>query len=200
MATSSAKTAVTQGQFTPRTNRLANYTKSVVRQQIALENAFPEDRDKVVWEALLGAAQSQHLTEVVERISGNNTLSIKAKEMLLKYVSVVVRLCMGPNCVRLRVCQVGNTISGLRGELKNKTRQQICGHYKISGDNPNQSNNLKEVQETVRNNVAWLLLRVNFVCGGLVIEVSVRSGSHSFFAFTITSSYANYILLFRPRR
>ena len=94
---------VTQAQFTPRTNRLASYAKSVVRQNIALHNAFPEDRDKVVWDALLGAAQSQRLTEVVTRISADDSLSMKSKEMLLKYVSVLVHLPMDTHCLAVRL-------------------------------------------------------------------------------------------------
>ena len=74
---------VTQGQFTPRTNRLANYSKCVVRERLALIDAFPKDRDSFIWEAVLGAAQSQQLTEVVNHLQYAQDL----KELVLKYVS-----------------------------------------------------------------------------------------------------------------
>ena len=78
---------MTQDQFaSPQTLRLANHTKALVREHIALVCAFPgtgEKKEAFVWDAMKAAARNLNLQDVLGQAQRDSEL----KERLITYVS-----------------------------------------------------------------------------------------------------------------
>ena len=147
---------VTQEQFTPRSLRVANLGKSVVREHIALESAFPPKKDHFLWESIQIAAKSLKQEEVLARTMAD----IELKEKLIRYVHCLVHVLYLP--FYIACFQAGYGINGIRGNLKDKMKGKIGGHYGIPG-----KLSVGEIQETV----AWLLQKGNFTCAGINVKV-----------------------------
>lgn len=80
---SSSADKVTKGDFSPRTIRLATYSKAKVRELVATANAFPSDKDVFLWGAIQDAAKSEpSFKDTLNRASQN----LEIKEDLLIYV------------------------------------------------------------------------------------------------------------------
>lgn len=80
---------LTEKHFTPRSFRLASLGKSYARQSIALNDAFPDDKESFLWESLhKSAANDGKLAEVIRRAVEND----REKEKLIKYVRTA--LCL----------------------------------------------------------------------------------------------------------
>jgi hypothetical protein len=78
---------ITSRDFTPRTLKLAKQVRAQTKQRVVLEDAFPEDKDDFVWEAVkqvqADAAPGQETANSLARLDQN----VKAKLNLIKYVS-----------------------------------------------------------------------------------------------------------------
>ena len=57
---------VTQEHFTPRSLRVANLSKLIVREGIALTHAFPAKKEKFLWESIQEASRAVGLESVLE--------------------------------------------------------------------------------------------------------------------------------------
>ena len=76
---------VTQNQFSPQALRVANHSKELVRERIALICAFPgtgEKKEAFVWDAVKTAAKNLKLMDVLTQAQSNDRL----KEQLITYV------------------------------------------------------------------------------------------------------------------
>lgn len=77
---------LTRGNFTPNSYRLAKLGKSMARHSIALNNAFPDDKDFFLWNGISkSAANDAKLADAIRRAAADDS----QKEKLIKYVSVV---------------------------------------------------------------------------------------------------------------
>ncbi|KAH9968574.1 hypothetical protein BJV74DRAFT_723783, partial [Russula compacta] len=118
---------VTQADFSPRTNHLANCGKSFLRQRVAADGGFPstQNRDDIIWETVRSSAKGNQSLQDAFQAAGDDVV---LKQLLIDYV--------------------GYVISGLCCDLKGKAKVAIAGHYGIPGKMSH-----SEIKESVR----WLL-------------------------------------------
>lgn len=77
---------LTEGSFSPTSFRLAKLGKSIARQSIALNDAFPDDKELFLWNGISkSAANDEKLADAIRRAISND----QQKEKLIKYVSVI---------------------------------------------------------------------------------------------------------------
>lgn len=66
---------LTQNKFSAVDLRLANASKSMVRERIAFEEGFPKDKDSFIWESIqLVAKDNQGFQDVLKRAEADGAL------------------------------------------------------------------------------------------------------------------------------
>ncbi|KAJ8091266.1 hypothetical protein PM082_024535 [Marasmius tenuissimus] len=137
--------------FTPRMQRVVNLTRSEVRKDIALENAYPslDSLEKYTWIrtlAELAVSQNRGDEEMMATIE-RNFVDGELKELFTAYAMY--------------------RRSGFMNNLTTKARNAIGGHYGIPGSND---------AKTIAKRVAWLTNQGTFKFRSLNIEIFFSRG------------------------
>jgi hypothetical protein len=76
---------VTQSDFSPRTNRLANLGKTFLRERVATDGAFPStlERDKYIWETVQSSTKANKALQDAFEAAGEDE---ERKKQLIEYV------------------------------------------------------------------------------------------------------------------
>ncbi|KIY48755.1 hypothetical protein FISHEDRAFT_73340 [Fistulina hepatica ATCC 64428] len=119
---------LTKNHFTPVTLALAEKAKRTQRQRICTEDGFPTDKDTFTHKSLRLAAHSGITTDILKEKLQKIEADVERQSMILTYVNYAT--------------------GSVRGDLKNKAKGMISGHYKIPGDHSKE-----EIQEII----SWLL-------------------------------------------
>ncbi|KIY43171.1 hypothetical protein FISHEDRAFT_78767 [Fistulina hepatica ATCC 64428] len=119
---------LTKNNFTPITLALAEKAKRTQRQRICMEDGFPADKDTFTHKSLRLAAHSGLTADILKEKLRKIEADVERQSMILTYVNYAT--------------------GGVRGDLKNKAKSMISGHYKIPGDHSKE-----EIQEII----SWLL-------------------------------------------
>jgi hypothetical protein len=84
---------VTQSDFSPRTNRLANLGKTFLRQRVATDGAFPStlQRDDYIWETVQSSTKGNKALQDAFEAAGEDE---ERKKLLIEYVEYSIVSCL----------------------------------------------------------------------------------------------------------